>query len=157
MALPQVIMTGTLVADPELRFTKNQDAVVNFRVACNSRKFNKATQEWEDGDTTFLSCSLWGTAGRNFADTARKGMRVSVQGRLRQESYTTNDGENRTVYNVAVDEAAMSLKYATANVQPVGRATGHDDRDAVQGKDSSAWAGGGERGGFSGQGDEPPF
>lgn len=165
MALPNItIEGGTIVAPPELRFIPNGAAVVNFRVACNSRKFNKNTREWEDGDTTFLTCNLWGDAAQNVADTLQKGMRVNVTGQLAQREYQTREGENRTVYEVNVREVGPSLKYATATVNrnPNNGGGGNNyGQGQPQGQQTDSWGGNtGDTGGF-GQGantdGEPPF
>lgn len=153
MALPNITIDGaTLVAEPELRFTPAGRAVVNFRTASNSRRYNKDTNEWEDGDTTFLTCNLWGDAAQNVADTLHKGMRVNVTGRLKQRQYQTREGENRTVYEVEVQEVGPSLKYATAQV------TRNPSNGNGGGQQADPW--GGDTGGF-GQGAntnaEPPF
>lgn len=160
MALPNItIEGGTIVAPPELRFIPNGAAVVNFRVACNSRKFNKNTREWEDGDTTFLTCNLWGTPAENVAETLDKGMRVNLTGQLAQRQYQTKEGENRTVYEVNVREVGPSLKYATATVNRNPRDNYSNAGQAQGGQDvwGSAPA---DTGGF-GQGAntdaEPPF
>ena len=156
MALPEIIIKGaTMVADPELRYTPQGAAVANFRVACNSRRYNEETRQWEDGDTTFLACSLWRDAAENVANTLEKGMRVNVTGRLKQRQYQTKDGENRTVYDVDVDEVGPSLKFATVQVN---RNQGGNNGGNSGGQD--VWGGAPTTGGF-GQGAntdaEPPF
>lgn len=164
MALPNItIEGGTVVADPELRYTPQGVAVANFRVAANSRKFNKDTNQWEDGDTTFLTCNLWGDAAQNVADTLQKGMRVNVTGRLKQRQYQTKDGQDRTVYEVEVFEVGPSLKYATAQVNRNPRDGGNynQGQGQGQGQQTDPWGGAtGDTGGF-GQGAntdaEPPF
>ena len=93
-----ITVVGNLTADPELRFTPSGAAVANFTVASTPRTFDKNSNEWKDGDTMFLNCSIWRQAAENVAETLSKGMRVIVQGRLKQRSYETKEGEKRTVY-----------------------------------------------------------
>ena len=88
-----ITIVGNLVDDPELRFTANGVAVANFRVASTPRAFDKATNEWKDGDSLFLSCSVWRQYAENVAESLTKGARVIVTGRLKQRSYETNSGE----------------------------------------------------------------
>lgn len=121
--LPEISMTGTLVADPELRFTPSGAAVVNFTLACNDRKFDKDRNEWVDGDATFLRCNLWRQHAENLAETLSKGHRVMVSGRLRQRSYE-KDGEKRTVFEVDVDEAGPSLKFHKGALTKVSGGSG---------------------------------
>lgn len=106
-----ITVIGNLVDDPDLRFTPSGAAVSNFRVASTPRTFDKQANEWRDGDTMFLSCSIWRQAAENVAESLRKGDRVIVSGRLKQRSYETSEGEKRTVFEVDVDEVGPSLKF----------------------------------------------
>ena len=106
MALPQITITeATLVADPELRYANNGNSVTNFRVASNSRRKNPQTDQWEDGDTTFLSVSAFGGLGENVAARFKKGQRVNITGQLKQREYE-KDGQRRTVYEVTASSVA---------------------------------------------------
>ncbi|KQB86966.1 single-stranded DNA-binding protein [Corynebacterium lowii] len=111
-----ITVVGNCVNDPELRFTPSGAAVANFRVASTPRRFNSQTNQWEDGEALFLTCNVWRQAAENVAETITKGMRVIVTGRLRQRSYQNREGENRTVYEIEVDEVGPSLRYASAQV-----------------------------------------
>lgn len=105
MALPQITITeAALVADPELRYANNGTAVASFRVASNSRRKNRQTGQWEDGDTTFLSVSAWGARGENVASQFSKGNRINVVGELKQREYE-KDGVKRTVFEVEVSDS----------------------------------------------------
>jgi len=119
-----ITVVGNLVDDPELRFTPSGAAVANFRIASTPRTFDKQSNEWKDGDALFLSCSVWRQAAENVAESLQKGMRVVVQGRLKQRSYETREGEKRTVVELEVEEVGPSLKYATAKVARVQRSGG---------------------------------
>lgn len=150
-----ITIIGNLVADPELRFTSSGTPVASFRVASTPRAYNRDTGQWEDGDALFLTCNVWRQAAENTANTLTKGMRVIVNGRLRQRSYQTRDGENRTVYEVEVDEVGPSLTFATATVQRTPRSTNQGGGQ----QQASGWTVQDSRGGFSGagDGDKPPF
>src|SRR4249919_4006472 len=119
-----ITLVGNLTADPELRFTPSGAAVANFTVASTPRTFDRQTNEWRDGDAMFLNCAVWRQAAENVAESLQKGMRVIVQGRLRQRSYETREGERRTVVELDVEEVGPSLKYATAKVARVQRSGG---------------------------------
>src|SRR6187399_825 len=138
-----ITVVGNLVDDPELRFTPSGAAVANFRIASTPRTFDKQTNEWKDGDALFLSCAIWRQAAENVAESLQKGMRVVVQGRLKQRSYETREGEKRTVYELDVEEVGPSLKYATAKVTRTQRSGG-----------GGGFSGGGGQGGGQG-GDDP--
>src|SRR5699024_3532814 len=119
-----ITVVGNLVADPELRFTPSGAAVANFRIASTPRTFNRSTNQWVDGEALFLTCNVWREAAENAAESLTKGMRVLVQGRLRQCSYETREGEKRTIFEVEVDEVGPSLKYAKAEVTRNARGGG---------------------------------
>lgn len=119
-----ITVVGNLTSDPELRFTPSGAAVTNFTLASTPRTFDRQSNDWKDGDALFMRCNVWRQAAENVAETLTKGMRVMAQGRLRQRSFETKDGEKRTVVELEVDEVGPSLKYATAKVNKVERAGG---------------------------------
>jgi single-strand DNA-binding protein len=129
-----ITVVGNLVDDPELRFTPSGAAVANFRIASTPRTFDRQTNEWKDGDALFLSCSVWRQAAENVAESLQRGMRVIVQGRLKQRSYETKEGEKRTSIELEVDEIGPSLRYATAQVtRAAGGAGGGGGRGGAGG------------------------
>jgi single-strand DNA-binding protein len=109
-------IVGNLVDDPELRFTPAGAAVAKFRVASTPRTFDKQANEWKDGEALFLSVSCWRQLAENVAETLKRGMRVIVQGQLKQRSYEDRDGVKRTVYEITAEEVGPSLRNATAAV-----------------------------------------
>src|ERR1700710_2179043 len=119
-----ITVIGNLTGDPELRFTPSGAAVANFTVASTPRTFDRQSNEWKDGDTLFLRCSVWREAAESVAESLTKGTRVIVTGRLVQRSYETREGEKRTVYELQVDEVGPSLRYATAKVTRTQRSGG---------------------------------
>ncbi len=132
-----ISIVGNLVQDPELRFTPAGAAVANFTVASTPRTFDKKSGEWKDQDALFMRCTVWRQAAENVAETLTRGMRVMVSGRLVQRSFTTKEGEKRTVVELEVDEVGPSLKYATAKVTKVSRSS-----DGGQSHGSSGSSGG---------------
>jgi single-strand DNA-binding protein len=116
-----ITIVGNLTDDPELRFTPSGAAVANFTVASTPRQFDRQAGEWKDGDPLFLRCSIWRQAAENVAESLTKGARVVVQGRLKQRSFETREGEKRTVVECDVDEIGPSLRYATAKVTKTSR------------------------------------
>src|SRR6266478_8556848 len=119
-----ITLVGNLVDDPELRFTPSGAAVAKFRVASTPRFLDKQTNEWKDGESLFLTCNVWRQPAENVAESLQRGMRVIVQGRLKQRSYETREGEKRTVYEIEVDEVGPSLRNATAKVNKTARSGG---------------------------------
>lgn len=112
-----ITIVGNLTADPELRTTRNGGTVANFSIAATPRTFDKQSNQWVDGEALFMRCSAWRDLATHCAQSLAKGMRVIAQGRLQQRSYQAQDGSNRTVIELQVDEIGPSLRYATAQVQ----------------------------------------
>lgn len=170
-----ITVIGNLTADPELRFTPSGAAVANFTVASTPRTFDRQSNEWKDGDTLFLRCSIWREAAENVAESLTKGTRVIVQGRLVQRSYETREGEKRTVYEMQVDEVGPSLRYASAKLTRTQRSGGGGGfggngggGGGYGGQQGGGFNGGGggqpaddpwatPQGGGGGYSDEPPF
>src|SRR5215203_6760061 len=119
-----ITLVGNLVDDPELRFTPSGAAVAKFRLASTPRTYDRQSGEWKDGESLFLTCNVWRQAAENVAESLQRGTRVIVQGRLKQRSYETREGEKRTVYEVDVDEVGPALRYATTKVSKVSRSGG---------------------------------
>ena len=112
-----ITICGNTTSPAELRFTPSGKAVTSFNVAVNDRRFDKAKNEWVDGDTTFYPCSAWGAMAENVAESLPdKGVRVVVTGRIKSRTYQNKDGQDVTRFEVEVDEVGPCLRYATAKV-----------------------------------------
>ncbi|MGV9755404.1 single-stranded DNA-binding protein [Streptomyces tricolor] len=134
-----ITVVGNLVDDPELRFTPAGAAVAKFRIASTPRVFDRQTNEWKDGETLFLTCSVWRQAAENVAESLARGTRVIVQGRLKQRSYEDREQVKRTVYELDVDEVGPSLARATAKVEK--NPAGGGQRQGSGGTSPDPWAG----------------
>lgn len=119
-----ITVVGNLTADPELRYTQSGLAVANFTIASTPRNFDKASNDWKDGDPLFLRASCWREFAENVSASLSKGSRVIAQGRLVQRSYETKDGDKRTAIELQVDEIGPSLRYVTAQVSRAVASTG---------------------------------
>ena len=145
-----ITIVGNLVNDPELRFTASGQPVATFRVASTPRIRDNSTGEWKDGDSLFLTCNVWRQMAENVAESLQRGMRVIVNGRLRQRNYETKEGEKRTVYEVEVDDIGPSLLRASAKVTRATRGGGDGGfggGPSGGGGTSGGNYGGGQRGG----------
>jgi single-strand DNA-binding protein len=140
-----ITIIGNLPADPELRFTPSGAAVANFTVASTPRQFDRTSNDWKDGETLFMRCSVWRDAAENVAESLQRGTRVLVSGRLKSRSFETKEGEKRTVIELDVDEVGPSLRYATAKVNRTQRGSGG-------GGFNGGGQGGGTTGGAGGKG-----
>ncbi|MBC7559911.1 MAG: single-stranded DNA-binding protein [Dermatophilaceae bacterium] len=148
-----ITIIGNITGDPELRFTPSGAAVANFTVASTPRQFDRTSNEWKDGETLFMRCSVWRDAAENVAESLQRGTRVLVSGRLKSRSYETKEGEKRTVIELDVDEVGPSLKYATAKVNRTQRGNGGGGNFNSGGQGSQGGGStGGNTGGSGGQG-----
>lgn len=159
-----ITIVGHLVDDPELRFTPNGAAVAKFRVASTPRTYDKAKEAWVDGESLFLTCSVWRQQAEHVAESLTRGMRVIVVGRLKQRSYEDREHVKRTVMELDVDEVAPSLRSATAKVTKAASGQGQQayqqarQRSSQEGReDPWAASGAAAQGAGSWGGDEPPF
>ena len=150
-----ITVIGNLTSDPELRFTPSGAAVANFTVASTPRQFDRQSNEWKDGETLFMRCSVWRDQAENICESLQRGMRVIVSGRLKSRSYETKEGEKRTVVEMDVDECGASLRSATAKVNKTDRQHGVPGKGGFGGGDGGqggGWGGnGGGNGGWGGQ------
>ena len=131
-----ITIIGNITGDPELRFTPSGAAVANFTVASTPRAFDRQSNEWKDGETLFMRCSVWRDAAENVAESLNRGTRVIVSGRLKSRSYETKEGEKRTVVEMEVDEVGPSLRYASAKVTKTQRGNGGGGFGGQQGGSS---------------------
>ena len=157
-----ITVIGNLTSDPELRWTPSGAAVATFTIASTPRTLDRQTQEWKDGEALFLRCTCWRQMAEHVAGSLTRGSRVMAQGRLKQRSFETKEGEKRTVIEMEVDEIGPSLRYATAKVTKASRGEGGGGFGGGGGGGFGGGSGGG--GGASdpwstpaGPSDEPPF
>lgn len=148
--LPSVTVSGRLTADPELRFIPSGKAVASFTVAASERRKNKQTEEWEDGDKSFIRCTVWEQIAENVAESLVRGDQVVVIGRLFQREYETREGEKRTSVELKVDTIAATIAKNTS--VKVNRAQRGSDAAPQGDSNSDPWGSS-----SSSVPDEPPF
>ena len=90
----RVVLTGNLTRDPELRSTGSGTAVCSLRVACNTRRRNAATGDWED-KPNFFDVTVWGAQGENCSRFLSKGRPVAIDGRLEWREWEDQNGNKR--------------------------------------------------------------
>lgn len=160
---PYITVVGNMAGDPELRFTSSGHAVASFTIAQTPRSFNRESNQWVDDETLWVRASVWREAAENVAETLTKGMRVIAHGRLKARSFETKTGEQRTNWELEVDEIGPSLKWATAQVNraPKQGSSGFGSAPSTANTSPSgnwgaapdnAWSGGGQP-----QQGQPPF
>lgn len=146
---PYITVVGNMAGDPELRFTSSGHSVASFTIAQTPRSYDKATQQHVDDETLWVRCTVWREAAENVAETLTKGMRVIAHGRLKARSFETKDGQQRTNWELEVDEIGPSLRWATAQVNRTPKQDGGGFNNAAPAASSNwgaapdnAWTGG---------------
>ena len=164
-----ITVIGNLTADPELRHTRNGSPVANFTIASTPRTFDRQTNDWKDGETLFLRCTVWQDMAEHVAQSLSRGSRVIAQGNLASRTFDTKEGERRTVFELDVQEVGPSLRYATATVTKVDRRNsqqcgGYQQAQGQpsysQGQQAQGWgqpSGGDPWGGAPAQSSDAPF
>jgi len=109
-----ITVVGNLTADPEIRTIGSGAAVASFTIASTPRTWNRNSNQFEDGQALFLRCSAWRDMAEHCAQSLSKGMRVIAQGRLQQRSYQAQDGSQRTVIEMQVDEIGPTTTAVSA-------------------------------------------
>lgn len=133
---PTTTVVGNLTDEPDLKFTTSQRAVCSFTVASTPR-FMK-DDKWEDGTTLFQRCNLWGPEAENFVNSAHKGDRVIVTGRLGAREWTDKQEQKRVSVELTVDEIGLSTKFATVTATRVKRSGGRPEQPPTP--DDDPWA-----------------
>jgi single-strand DNA-binding protein len=109
-----VTVVGNLCADPELRHTSNGVPIADLRIAEN-RNYQDAGGVWQQ-ETAYYSAVVWRRLAEHAAASLRRGDRVVVVGRMRQDEWTTERGETRRRYLVDCDELAASVRFSGVEV-----------------------------------------
>jgi len=151
---PIITVVGNLADDPSIRWTASGHAVANFTIAQTPRTRNQQTGEWVDDETLWVRCSVWREAAENVAETLTKGTRVIAHGRLKARSFETKDGQQRTNWELDVEEIGPSLRWATAQVNRAPKQGGGFGGQPAANSDG-AWGGGSWDN--PGPGEKPPF
>ena len=163
--MTNITITGNATSDCELTFAQSGTALARFTVAVSKRE-KQPDGSWGDGATSFYRVTAFQQLAEHAAESVKRGDRVTVVGRLELREYEHN-GEKRLSPDVAADEVALSLRFATATAtkaqrQPAQQSQGGPRQQAdpwagpQQGQQAQAWGGGGMPAG-TGPHDEPPF
>lgn len=146
MPLPRCSVECRAVADPELRFSPSGVAVANLRLVAQDRRFNKQTNEWEDGDILWFRGTAFKQLAENISESVSKGELLLVTGKWKTDEWEDQEGNKKSATGFILDDVAKSLKGGaiTASAQKA-------ERSQPQSKpsDSDPWA--------SPSSDEPPF
>jgi len=142
-SINRVVVSGNLTRDPEIRSLSSGTTVCSLRVACNGRRRNQQTQQWEDVPNYF-DVTVWGAQGDNCGRYLSKGRGVAVDGRLQWREWTDNDGNKRQAVDIVAENvqflgggngegASSAPRSSTASGTPID--TGDFDRSPTGGSD----------------------
>ena len=125
----RVVMTGNLTADPELRSLPSGMSVCSLRIACNTRRKNGSTGEWED-KPNYFNVTVWGAQGENASKYLSKGRPVAIDGRLEWREWESQDGTKRQATDIIADSVQFLGSRDDAGGafgdRPAGASTGSD-------------------------------
>lgn len=93
-----VVLTGRVTKDIELKVTPTGKSVCSFSLAVN-RKFVQDGERQAD----FINCQLWGKSAETLEKYGKKGMLIGVEGRLQTRNYTNQQGQTVYVTEVVAD------------------------------------------------------
>lgn len=114
-------VVGTLITNVNRRRLADDSSVVNFRVACTERRFDRATESWGDGDSLYVSVTCWRQLAENVHRTLTIGDPIIVRGRLRTRNYEDKDGRRQSVIELEGLAVGPDLTRSAARVTRLRR------------------------------------
>ena len=113
----QLSLTGYVASDPRSRETRNGVPQVSMRVAWTPRWIDRASGEWADGNTSFVTVLCWRRLAANVATCIRRGDPVVIKGRLSIRPYEDKDGNARLAVEVDASSIGHDLSRGVAHFQ----------------------------------------
>jgi single-strand DNA-binding protein len=104
MANPTVVLIGRVGTEPESVGSNG----LRFRVATSDRVKNEETGQWEDKNTSWWTIKAWRSVAEYSKDVIKKGMEVTIIGKIYEESWTDRDGEKRTSFEINAESIAVT-------------------------------------------------
>ena len=114
MSINAVFISGNLTRDPELRALPTGTQVLSFGMAVNDRIKNQQTGQYEDRPN-FIDCVMFGARAESLSHILAKGMKVTVQGKLRYSAWE-KDGQKRSKLEVVADEVELPQRQQNQNM-----------------------------------------
>lgn len=113
MSINKVFLCGNITRNPEIRKTANGSAVLGFSIAVNDRIKNQQTGQWEDRPN-FFDCVMFGPRADSIVHYMAKGMKVSIEGKLRWNQWE-KDGVKRSKVDVVIDNIELMQRRSNAD------------------------------------------
>lgn len=126
----KILLLGNLTRDPQLSYTPNQTAVVDFGLATNRRWTGQDGSQREE--TCFVDCRAFGRQAENINKYLSKGRLVLVEGRLTFESWTAQDGTRRSKHRVTVENFQFMPTGADAGTNRTSTTPERQESDVQQ-------------------------
>ena len=148
----QCAVVGTVITNPVKRSTASGDEVLSFRMASNARRQDRATGEWTDGGTLFLTVTCWRRLVKGVGGSLMKGDPVIAYGQLKTNEYTTREGVERSGVEMPASAIGPDLArciVTVARARPVQASTAGEDVD----RENSDQENDGAAGSFEANGD----
>lgn len=145
----KVILLGNLTRDPQLKYLPNNTAVCEFGLAAN-RKWRDKDGNMRD-DVCFVDISAFGRQGETINQYMTKGSAILIEGRLKLEQWTAQDGSKRSKLSVVAENFQFTGSRGGGGPQG-GQDAGYSGRDAGgQGGRDTGGQGGREAGAHGGR------
>lgn len=109
-----ISLSGNLTRDPEIQYTGAGLPVAQFGLAVN-RRWRDDQNNWSEA-VDFIDIKAWNTLAENISQSLHKGDRVTVTGRMAQNRWTDQNGNNRSRHEVVATDVACSLRWATTDI-----------------------------------------
>jgi single-strand DNA-binding protein len=105
-----VVILGNMTRDPEMRYMPNGMAVVDLSIATNNKWTDKASGEKKE-EANFFDVTAFGKLAEISAEYLKKGRKVMISGRLKQERWETPEGQKRQKVKVIADQVLFIGSY----------------------------------------------
>lgn len=120
MADCDIVVSGNIARQPELRYTTGGKGQVSFGLAVNRRW--QQNGEWQE-QTSFFNVLAWDKLAENVAASCDKGSRVIVHGRLEQRNYETKEGDKKSTVEIVAEDIGLSMRWDPAHSDKAERST----------------------------------
>lgn len=104
--LNQVVIQGNAGNDPDLKFVKDNLAIGTVSIAHTPR--TQKNGKWEDGETLWIRVVQFGEKAETLVDSVKKGDSVIVTGPLKQTTYKTKDGQEKTGLEIVATTVSVA-------------------------------------------------
>jgi single stranded DNA-binding protein len=109
-------LSGTLCADPEMRFTQTGKALTKLRVAVSRRVQDPDTKKWSDGPAEYTDVTVWGGQAERCMEALRRGDRIVVSGMWQEDTWLGRDEQWHSKRSLKAADIGPSLMFKQVTV-----------------------------------------